>query len=194
MIGVYSIRNRIDGKRYVGSSNRISRRWRQHQSALIQGRHPNPKLQSAVNKHGMDQFEFELLEECDISELLTREQTFIASYDAVDCGYNIARDTLAPALGRRWKLTEETRGKIRAARVGKMHTDETKKKVSASRRGIMTGPRPPEVREKISKALRGRKQHPNCSFSGKTHTDEARRKISEASRRAWDNHKMKEVV
>lgn len=39
--GIYEIRNAVNGKRYVGSSVRIKKRWRDHRSALNGRKHEN---------------------------------------------------------------------------------------------------------------------------------------------------------
>lgn len=39
--GIYTITNRLDGKRYVGSSKNFATRWRVHTSLLRRGKHHN---------------------------------------------------------------------------------------------------------------------------------------------------------
>ena len=55
---IYSIKNRVNGKRYIGRSNDVLRRWEEHawrtqQKSLI-GR--------ALQKHGVDSFDFEVID------------------------------------------------------------------------------------------------------------------------------------
>ena len=62
--GVYQIINRIDGKRYVGSSKDLHNRKSQHFSSLRRGTHHNPGLQSVVHKYGVDALEFRVIGIC----------------------------------------------------------------------------------------------------------------------------------
>lgn len=52
--GVYMIRNVLNGKSYIGSSNSIKRRLTTHISHLKCNRHANRHLQSAYNKYGQN--------------------------------------------------------------------------------------------------------------------------------------------
>lgn len=54
--GVYMIVNAINGKRYIGSSNNIKRRLKEHRQHLKSGTHDNQHLQSSYNQHGADNF------------------------------------------------------------------------------------------------------------------------------------------
>lgn len=58
----YKIENRIDGKCYIGITTQPSQRKRRHFKMLTEKQHFNPKLQAAVNKYGIENFEFEILE------------------------------------------------------------------------------------------------------------------------------------
>ena len=62
MNGIYKIVNLINEKYYVGSSNKIERRWRRHLSDLKKNKHVNPKLQNAWNFHGENNFKFQMVE------------------------------------------------------------------------------------------------------------------------------------
>ena len=55
---IYKILNKANGKFYIGSTNKVSRRWTHHKSNLKYNRHCNQKLQRAYNKYGKDNFEF----------------------------------------------------------------------------------------------------------------------------------------
>jgi group I intron endonuclease len=77
MIGIYRIRNLINGHCYYGSSKDIEKRWKKHKNQLIQNKHINILLYRAWNKYGEDNFIFEVVEECDISILLETEQKYL---------------------------------------------------------------------------------------------------------------------
>lgn len=90
IIGIYSITNCKNGKLYIGSSNNIYRRWREHKNMLHNNKHHSEHLQRAWNKYGEETFLFEIIEECDENILLEREQYYIDLYSSADnfYGYN----------------------------------------------------------------------------------------------------------
>ena len=70
MQGIYKITNKINDHCYVGQSIDIERRWYNHRTSDL-----NYPLYWAINKHGIDNFEFSVLEEVEDNSLLTsREQ------------------------------------------------------------------------------------------------------------------------
>lgn len=64
MIGIYSIKNKVNGKIYIGQSTDIIDRLRHHLSELRHNRHSNSYLQRSFNKYGEENFEFDVVEEC----------------------------------------------------------------------------------------------------------------------------------
>lgn len=115
--GVYIITNSINGKRYIGSSNNIRKRLWKHRSLLRHDKHENPHLQNAWNKYGEDNFVYSILEECDVSILLEREQYYI---DILKPEYNIDISTTHE------HLNPETIEKMRKSRKEKMDKGEIK--------------------------------------------------------------------
>lgn len=87
MIGIYRIKNIINNKCYYGSSKNINRRWSKHKSQLKYYRHENVILQRAWNKYGENSFIFEIIEECDLNNLLLTEQKYLD----LNPEYNIGR-------------------------------------------------------------------------------------------------------
>lgn len=77
MIGIYRIRNLINGKCYYGSSKDIESRWKNHKKALYDNSHYNTILQRAWNKYGAENMIFEIVEECEKSVLLEKEQKYL---------------------------------------------------------------------------------------------------------------------
>jgi len=59
--GIYQIRNMATGKRYIGSSIYLRERLRQHALTLYGGSHLNHRLQRDFERHGGENFAFEVL-------------------------------------------------------------------------------------------------------------------------------------
>lgn len=86
MIGIYKITNKTNGKFYIGSSKNISKRFREHKLDLKKNKHKNKKLQNAFNKYGEENFIFEILEECNLENLLVLENKY---YQELKPFYNL---------------------------------------------------------------------------------------------------------
>jgi group I intron endonuclease len=130
--GIYCIRNTINGKFYIGSSAQCYHRVKsQHLARLRNNKHSNPHLQASWNVYGEEAFEYFIVEECDRSELLTREQFYLDHSGCTkrEIGYNIN------VLADRTVLTLEQCQKISASKKGILHSEETKMKISESGRG-----------------------------------------------------------
>ena len=89
MIGIYKITNKINGHAYIGLSTNIEERWKQHQSLYNQNRESNKVLYKAFQKYGIENFIFEVLEECSILELSEKEKYYIEKFDTYFNGYNM---------------------------------------------------------------------------------------------------------
>src|ERR1044071_1873117 len=131
--GAYQIINEVNGKSYVGSSIDIDNRWDQHRYTFKQPSSPTRSyLHNAVKKHGIENFTFVILEECEPIKgaLLEREQFYI---DTLQPEYNIL-----PLAGSRLgsKLSPETIEKLG----GKKHTEEWKQRASVWASAYMSDP------------------------------------------------------
>lgn len=89
MIGIYTIINIINNKKYIGQSIDIENRFIRHKSELNNNRHINRHLQASWNKYGKDNFKFQIVEECTKEELNKREKYWIKYYDTYKNGYNM---------------------------------------------------------------------------------------------------------
>lgn len=91
MIGIYAIRNIINNKIYIGSSNNIKRRFRRHKTELKNKKHTNKYLQCAYHKYGSKCFDFVIVEICLKEKLVEREIFHINKSKSLDpeYGYNL---------------------------------------------------------------------------------------------------------
>lgn len=91
MVGIYKITNLINQKIYVGQSNNIERRFAQHKSPYEQARYNDKPLYKAFEKYGIDNFKFEILEECSVDELNQKECEWIQKLHSLtyEHGYNV---------------------------------------------------------------------------------------------------------
>lgn len=144
-IGIYCIENIINKKKYIGQSVNLKDRLYGHKTKLKHNKHKNRHLQFAVNKYGIENFKFYIIEECNITCLDERERYYISLYktDNDEFGYNIepggsrslktmsdkTKLKISKSLKGR-KFTEEHRNKIGKANHERIITEETKRKMS----------------------------------------------------------------
>lgn len=172
--GVYAIRNKVNGKVYIGSAaSGFSNRWRGHRSDLKLGKHHSILLQRAWAKYGADCFEFIVLTRCPADSCIEQEQQFIDFYHSAnpENGYNIA-PTAGSSLGV--KLSEETRNRISAAVLARFtdpierrkHGEIQKRRFSDPEQRRLTGEKTkaalatPERRAKLSANSKSRLSDP----------------------------------
>ena len=84
MFTVYKITNKINQKCYIGSSIRVNKRWQQH---INDANNPNNEkynypLYQAFRKYGLENFTFEVIEECLPKELNQKEIDYISLYES----------------------------------------------------------------------------------------------------------------
>lgn len=160
---IYKIRNKINGKLYIGSAVKISLRWARHRCDLNLNRHQNRLLQRAWNKYGVDAFIFEIIEVVEPAKLIEREQFWL---DWLKPIYNLT-PTAGNSLGvkhteetrkrmslAKQQMTEKTKKKISEINKGRKHTDEHKAKISKGNIGRIVSQ---ETKDKIGAAHKGRK-------------------------------------
>lgn len=201
--GVYSITSKTNSKVYIGSSKSVHQRWAEHKSCLRHNRHHNNHLQAHVNKYGLGDLVFEVMEvEPDEALRTGLEQLLVTALYGPNC-FNQGRDVLAPALGR--VVSPETRAKLSKINKGRKASPETRALLSAAGKGRKQSPesiektrqaslgrvKSPETRAKISAAKTG-KSHPphteetkakmSAAAAGRTVSAEVRSKISSTNR------------
>jgi group I intron endonuclease len=145
--GIYEIRNTINGHRYIGSAVNIYNRWKNHRWELKQETHHNLHLQRAWSKYGENSFVFSVLEYCNKSALIEREQFYI---DLHNPEYNTSK-TAGSRLGCIHK--EETKRKISKSHLGLRPSEETRKKLQDVHTGISPSD---ETRKNMSDSSKGK--------------------------------------
>lgn len=96
MIGIYSITDKTTGNMYIGQSVDIERRFAEHKTPKAKG---NTNLHKDIQEKGIDNFEFSIIEECNIEDLNLKELQYIKTLNPF---YN--------TVGK--SVSEETRKKI----------------------------------------------------------------------------------
>lgn len=209
IFGVYQIVNKLNNKRYIGSTTKSFKdRWRVWKNDLQKG-NASSHIQNAWNKYGEDNFNFEIIEVVYNKALvLNREQYWM---DTLKPEYNI-RPLAENNFGN--KLSEETKRKISLKHLGKKMSEESKLKMSLAKQGEnhvnfgkslseetkekirqsnLGQKRSAETCKKIGQANLGRKlseEHKNALLSsrlGQKNSNESKQKVSESLKRYHQN-------
>lgn len=201
---IYKIINVVNNKFYVGSTNNMLQRAATHRKRLRAGKHHAKHLQSAWNKYGEASFVFAVVETLpDDVSLFEAEDRWLAEHYGKEYCYNASRYADAPMRGRIGALhfaygstmPDDQRNKVSAGlkkyyaeggthpRLGQSLTEESRAKISASRKGKNAGSEhyrfgktlSEEVRKKIGDAQRGKPKK-----AGRRLSPEGRAKIAAA--------------
>lgn len=136
MTGIYKITSPT-GKIYVGQSTNIIPRIRLYKNLHCKGQR---KIYLSLKKYGWENHVFEILEECDVDNLIERENYWKDYYNCVENGLNCGKD------GKFGYDSEETKKIKRQAKMGNQYALGHSKSISA--------------KQKISKKM---KNHPSLS-------------------------------
>jgi group I intron endonuclease len=125
--GIYIITCIVNNKHYIGKSVNCLHRIGQHKIALKENRHHSYHLQRAYNKHGDNNFIFEVLEEYPKDIVNSMEKYWINLLDTCNrtYGYNISN----PNGYGSHESNIITKDKIRKSRLGKKLSETTKQKL-----------------------------------------------------------------
>jgi len=191
---VYKITNTVNGKSYIGATEKtLEERWNGHvKSARLNKR--NRLILHAIRKYGPEAFIREVLEEHPdrkhVFDVL--EPKYILEHNTFgDNGYNM---TGGSEGGIGHKHTEETKQKIRESVTKTANLPETKKRISL---GLLGKPLSDNHKESIRLANLGKKMSEEAkekmrkSQLGKKRSEEAKEKMSIAK---LGKKRPKEVV
>jgi group I intron endonuclease len=138
--GIYKIVNKATGQCYVGQSQRVKKRLKEHFRLLRWNKHTNPHLQNAYNKYGPSAFYGAVEVECsNLEELDQLENEFLrgTAWFEEPTVYNIADFAKAPMRG-------------------KTHSEEVRERIRLGRRATTFDYRSPEYRAVLSRAQMAR--------------------------------------
>lgn len=182
--GIYLITNNINGKKYIGQSRNLVKRWNDHKD---EARHNRSTLliHNAMREYGIDNFSFDILFECPIDMLDVWESDMIRLYDTfVPNGYNIRDGKKGISEEERLKLSErmkennpmknpevvdKVRNKLKGVhtnRVTEYQIEVTKKRMKEN-----NPMKNPEVAKKVSMKMTGRKQDKERVIRNSKHTN-----------------------
>jgi group I intron endonuclease len=187
MIGIYRIKNILNGKCYYGSSKNIEKRWIRHKNVLKNNKH-NPLLQRAWDKYGKDNFIFEVVELCDEDLLLLREQVYLDLHPEYNVGLKSSGGDNFTNNPNKENIAEKIGNSVRI-RMSLMTEEEKKEKFSkpletnpnwkggTSFKNCKCGERITPINKTCLKCrdISGNKN----PFFGKTHTEETKNKLRE---------------
>lgn len=148
---IYKFTNKINGKSYVGFTCR-GFELRKYEHFYLSQKESNFKFHKALKKYGIDNFIYEILENNIMSrtDANIREIYYIKLFDSFRNGYNM---TEGGSYQSEYVLTEESREKMRLAKLGTKKSDETKLKVSLALKGV---PKSEQHKINSGKALKGK--------------------------------------
>ena len=150
MIGIYKITS-PSKKVYIGQSIDIQKRFKQYKS-LYKSK-GQIALHNSFVKYGIDKHKFEVLSECEESELNDKERYYQDVFSVI--GKNGLNCKLTKSSDRNGKHSEETKIKMSEAKKGKKMPEDSKKKLSESRKGIIFSK---EHKLKMSISSKGKKK------------------------------------
>jgi group I intron endonuclease len=219
---IYAIVNNITNDMYVGSAVAVNRRWSAHRNLLTKQCHYNLRLQRAYSKYGSNAFDWEIIQFVDNkTQLIAREQFWMNFFVPKYNGRPIANSPLGTKASAETRakmsvsakkrgFTEEHKQNISKAKkgictisdeqkkrlselnTGKVFTDETRAKISAS--GIGNTNAKNAQFSNAERAKRSARMNGNSFATGTQYTAKQRAVISERMKQIWANRKQKKEV
>lgn len=192
-IGVYKIVS-PSGKIYIGSSINLKRRFSDYRRLKCISQ---PKLYNSLKKHGVTAHIFEIVLNCEIPELFKYERYYGLQYNVL--GKNGLNHQL-PSDGEFPQIqSKELREKKRQIQTGKKYSEESKKKMSLSKKGKPSKSTTKFKKGQISFFKGKKKSHETIEKTrqkliGRHLTEEHKKKLAIASsKRVWSTESREKL-
>ena len=179
---IYIITNMVNGKKYVGLTNSLAKRWNKHKNTEGSA----PALHSAIKKYGIENFDFvHYASAFGPDAAKTIEIAVIAEYNTqVPNGYNLTAGgdgTLKPSFELRKKMSNSHKGKVQSEETKQKRSESLKKAYAEGRKTPSKGwTLSNETKAKLSESKKGNKN----PMYGKAISKEHSQNISKATRGA----------
>ncbi len=144
---IYEFVNKINGKIYVGQAKDFKSRLRCHKYHTKSNKKNSP-FYAALRKYGWDNFIINIIEECDVEILNEREEYWIEEKNCLyPYGYNLMKG------GNQYEMSDETKKKISESRKGIKFSDKHIENLKKSHMGNKLSE---ETKKKISEINKGK--------------------------------------
>lgn len=183
MIGIYKITNKLNNKCYIGQSIHIQKRFEEHIKSEL-----NLPLYKAFKKYGIDNFLFEVVEECKKEELNDKEVYYIKFFHSCidEWGYNLTYGGDGNSAGvsniTRKKISESRKG-IKNPMFGKPLSKKSLAKRSITYKNTLKNMTKEQKQKWIENNRKG--------HLGQKISEEQKEKISNSLKEFYKNHPEK---
>lgn len=140
---IYKIQNTINNKCYVGwTTKTVDCRWNEHKSDAFKIR-DNRKFYNAIRKYGIENWNVTILCEVENNDIAKKKEIeYIELYDSYYNGYNSTfggdgNNGIIMSIESNIKRSKKLKGRKKpdGFNIGRIHSDETKNKISKSHKG-----------------------------------------------------------
>lgn len=110
--GIYMWTNKLNNKKYIGSSVNLRRRVLEYYNVNRLLNEKSMTINVALLKYGYHNFSFTVLEFCSLDSLMSKEKYYFEVYNPE---YNVLNTPGSPSRGSGWKHSEAAKENMRAA-------------------------------------------------------------------------------
>lgn len=170
---VYVAKNKINGKCYIGKTNRsLEIRKKEHLNEAL-CKNSSRYFHKAIRKYGEESFEWSVLLRCETQQQLNEAEVhLIKEHNTIETGYNVTN-------GNEFTTKPSPRYGDKNSFYGKHHTDEVKQRLRELHKGLHQGEKNPMYGKGY--LFVGELN----AFYGKHHTEETKKIISDTNSLYW---------